>query len=76
MSIPRVLERVKWYPVPETIGPQVEPYATHAGALKVLGVVLRCYRLNTGEEIIHADDLRRLFADPELADTTDHGGAG
>lgn len=37
------------------------PYATHSGELEILGLKLRCYRLNTGEAIIHADDMNALF---------------
>ena len=39
------------------------PYATHCGVLDVVGVQLRCYRLNDGRVIFDAEDVRALFGD-------------
>lgn len=38
------------------------PYATHEGVLRLGGFSLRCYRLNTGEAVFHADDVNAFFA--------------
>ncbi len=37
------------------------PYATHSGLWEIGGQVLRCYRLNTGQAVIHADDMEAFF---------------
>ena len=37
------------------------PYVTHAGVLVVGEMRLRCYRLNTGEAVIDADDMHKFF---------------
>lgn len=33
------------------------PYATHEGVLDIMGHTFRCFRLSTGEAVIHGDDL-------------------
>jgi hypothetical protein len=38
-------------------------YATHEGVLEIAGIKLRCYRLNTGQAVFHADDMRAMFGD-------------
>lgn len=38
------------------------PYATHEGVLDIMGHKLRCYRLNTGQTVFHADDMNDFFA--------------
>ena len=37
------------------------PWATHSGVLTIAGTQLRCYRLNTGQAILDADDVAALF---------------
>lgn len=37
------------------------PYATHHGVLEIAGHKLRCYRLNTGQAVFNADDVRDFF---------------
>lgn len=38
-----------------------DKYPTHAGVLSIAGHELRCYVLNTGERIFHADDVHKLL---------------
>jgi len=66
-----ILAGVQW----RETGSQPEgdlPYATHEGMFEILGSKLRCYRLNTGQAIIHGDDLAAFLqipdADPETVD--------
>jgi hypothetical protein len=44
-----------------------DKYPTHAGVLTLAGYELRCYVLNTGERIFHADDIEKLLGDPSGA---------
>jgi hypothetical protein len=37
------------------------PFATHEGVLEIAGYKLRCYRLNTGQAVFHADDVNAFF---------------
>lgn len=37
------------------------PTATHSGEFTIFGITLRCHRLDDGEAVIEADDLRALF---------------
>lgn len=37
------------------------PYATHAGIWNFCGQEIRVYRLNTGQAIIHADDMGKIL---------------
>ena len=37
------------------------PYATHEGIWHFMGQDIRVYRLNTGQTIIHADDMEKLL---------------
>lgn len=54
---------VQWEPVravpPEAAG---LAHATHQGVIELLGQRLRIYRLNTGQAILHADDLKAFLA--------------
>lgn len=37
------------------------PYATHVGVLEIGEYKFRCYRLNTGEAILNAEDVHAFF---------------
>lgn len=37
------------------------PYATHEGEMEIMGHKLRCYRLNTGQAVVNADDAHAFF---------------
>ena len=37
------------------------PKATHEGIIKLGNIEIRVYRLDTGEAIIHAEDLPKIF---------------
>ena len=37
-------------------------HATHQGVIELLGQRMRIYRLNTGQAILHADDLKAFLA--------------
>lgn len=39
------------------------PYATHEGVFKVMGLSLRCYRLNDGRAIFNAEDMENWFGE-------------
>ena len=56
-----LLDGVEWR---EGTPPEIDdgiPYATHEGVLEIAGMKLRCYRLNTGQAIIRADDIADFF---------------
>lgn len=65
-----MMDAVAWEPTGLTGGDGL-PYATHSGVLHIMDKSLRCYRLNTGQAIIHADDMNALFADWTIDDTTE-----
>lgn len=60
MSIPAFMNAVEWRSSGEAPSGDL-PYATHSGELEIFGLKLRCFRLNTGEAIIHADDMMALL---------------
>lgn len=65
--IEQLLDTVDWQegnPEPDDSG---LPYATHKGVLELFGVKLRCYRLNDGRALFHADDFHALL---NMMDTT------
>lgn len=77
MSDPAFMSAVEWRPTNAKAGGDL-PYATHAGEMELFGLKFRCFRLNTGQAIIHADDmdaLLQMMADPgsELAGKTKEG---
>ncbi|MBN8492379.1 MAG: hypothetical protein J0M00_13245 [Burkholderiales bacterium] len=63
MSIDAALAQVDWAPTNSAPTTDGSRYATHSGVLDVLGFEFRVYRLNTGEAVIHADDMERFFAE-------------
>jgi hypothetical protein len=61
-TIETMLDGVTWIPVTEETAPEDGmPHATHSGSFNFLGVPLRVFRLNTGEAVIHADDMNALL---------------
>jgi hypothetical protein len=60
--IEKMLDGVHWR---EADGPPEDddgtPWATHEGVMDIMGHKLRCYRLNTGQAIINADDMHDFF---------------
>jgi hypothetical protein len=56
-----ILDAVTWKPVSKPDGDSELPYATHEGVLRIGAHELRCYRLNTGQDIIHAEDFEKFF---------------
>ena len=62
--VEKMLPQVNWEPAPEpdeTDPLHGLPFATHTGVLELMGHTLRCYRLNTGETLIEASDMKRFF---------------
>lgn len=57
------MDAVKWEVVDAPGQTGDLPYATHAGVLVIGDCKMRCYRLNTGQAIIHADDMHAFFED-------------
>lgn len=60
MSDPAFMSAVKWEPTGQQPSGDL-PCTTHSGEMEILGFRLRCYRLSTGEAIIHADDMNALL---------------
>lgn len=59
--IEKMLDAVDWK-VNENPPAQSDiSYATHEGILDIGGFKMRCYRLNTGENILNAEDVERFF---------------
>lgn len=60
MSIDALMKGVEWK---ETGAVQTDetPVSTHEGVMNFLGIELRCYRLSSGQAVIHADDMNRLL---------------
>lgn len=57
-----MLQGVKWHPTNVQDDGSGIPFATHAGVLEVAGHLLRCYRLNDGRAIFHADDAQDFLS--------------
>lgn len=58
-----ILDGLVWQPVAHTPDAGGLPAVTHDGVLEIAGHRLRCYRLDDGRAIIHADDFREFFGD-------------
>lgn len=59
--IEQMLDAVPWV---ETNAPKTDGlYATHSGVFEIMGSKLRCYRLNNGQAVFHADDFEKFFED-------------
>lgn len=39
------------------------PYTTHEGVLEIGDMKLRCYRLSSGQAVLHAEDMQKYFGD-------------
>jgi hypothetical protein len=61
--IETMLASVEWVPAEPAAqrAPGGLPYATHSGVLDLFGTKLRCYRLNTGQAVFDADDVKDFF---------------
>ncbi len=58
-----ILDGLAWSQVEHQPDPGGLPSVTHEGVLEIAGHRLRCYRLDDGRAIIHADDFHRFFGD-------------
>lgn len=64
--IEMLFDGVQWTAHPENEpkdahdGPGL-PWATHSGIWSFMGQEIRVFRLNTGEAIIHADDMPKIL---------------
>ena len=58
-----ILDQIHWQKVEVDLSKNHEhlPYVTHEGVLKLDGLDLRCYQLNTGEQIIDSEDIKKFF---------------
>jgi hypothetical protein len=59
--IDQLLNQLEWEVLPEIEDQAGELYATHIGTLQLMGLELRCYRLNNGQAVFDADDIARFF---------------
>jgi hypothetical protein len=57
--IDSLLESVDWQSVEPPRETGGLPYATHEGVFELMGMKLRCYRLNTGQAIFNAEDFEK-----------------
>ena len=55
------MDKVEWNETSAEPNSEGQPYATHSGILEIAGNTLRVYRLNTGENIINAEDINKFF---------------
>lgn len=56
-----ILDGLAWKQVEPTQSQDGLPAVTHEGVLEIAGHRLRCYRLDDGRAIIHADDFHAFF---------------
>lgn len=56
-----ILDSVDWEPVARAPSRDGLPTVTHEGILEIRAHKLRCYQLDDGRTIIHADDFREFF---------------
>jgi len=62
---------IQWQPARHLPTDTGLPYATHQSVLELPGGQrVRIYRLNTGQAIVHADDLKAFLGFLDLADAT------
>ena len=60
--IDMLLDGAQWKPTGITeSGEDGLPYATHEAVIDLCGVTMRCYQLNDGRRIFHADDVAKFF---------------
>lgn len=62
-AVNRLLAQVDWQPASEPQCSDDLLYATHSGVFYFAGHKLRCYRLNDGRAIFHADDFNEVFGE-------------
>lgn len=58
-----ILDGLDWQQVPHAPSGDGLPTVTHEGVLEIAGHRLRCFRLDDGRAIIHADDFHEFFGD-------------
>lgn len=58
---PVFMNSVAWNPTGEEGDISGQSYATHEGILHIFDLDLRCYRLNTGQAVIHGEDMENLL---------------
>jgi hypothetical protein len=67
MTIQALLDSVSWTKIDGAQrGDDSTPAATHEGVLDIAGHRFRCYRLDNGQAVFHADDINAFldgFAD-------------
>ena len=61
MSILDAINGLDWKPVEHAQSTDGLPTVTHEGVLEIAGHRMRCYRLDDGRTIIHADDFNAFF---------------
>lgn len=58
-----MMDAVEWIAADPTIEHAPDAvYATHEGILRIEDFEFRCYQLNTGERVLHAEDIERFFS--------------
>jgi hypothetical protein len=73
--IDAMMDSVPWQETSNVATDDGMPYATHHGILRIFDLELRCYRLNTGQAVIHADDMHALLG-LAIGDTEAKGAEG
>lgn len=60
-----LLDKIEWTEIErdEPIENSDLPYSTHFGIFKFGQFDIRCYQLNTGERVFHAEDIHTFFGD-------------
>jgi len=59
--IEAMLDAVDWQPTQQEPPESGGRYATHEGVLSIGEFPFRVYQLNTGERVLHADDVQAFF---------------
>ena len=62
--IEQLLDTLDWQPVEMDPSDDGLPFATHSGVLEIAGHKFRCFRLNDGRAVFHADDVNAFFGEP------------
>lgn len=61
--IEKMMEMVEWRETGAVGDQSGLPWATHEGVFQIGEASLRCYRLNTGQAILNAEDMQAFFGD-------------
>lgn len=73
--IDTLMNAVEWEKVEGKPADDGLPYSTHVGVLDLMGAKMRCYRLNDGRAILHADDVEAFFGGALNPDSAPSGDA-